>query len=164
MTSADMTTTLYPIDPASGEGVVDYGAQGVLIPDGNYQAVFLHHETSNVFKAAKVFLHFRVVDIGPAYEQTLFRAYGAKMLEGRTGRGGRFRLSPRSDLLAMLCRISGAKARPDRVSPAILKGLLLEIRTRTVNTDYKQRPLPEFLHYSVVDDVVGVLGGYGRTN
>lgn len=155
---------LAALDLVNAEGKVDYGGQKVLIPDGVYQAVYSHHETSAVFRSAKVFLHFRIVDLGPAFEKVVYRPYGAKRLEGKPGRGGRFRLSPRSELLLMLCRVLGVRARPDRISPSWLKGLLVEIRTRTVTTDFRQRPLADFMRYSVVDDVIRVIGGHGQTN
>jgi hypothetical protein len=155
--------TLSAFSSKDAEGGVDYGDQ-VLIPDGTYQAVFLHHETHPSFRSAKVFLHFRIVDLGPGYEKSLYRAYRAKRIEGKPGRGGRFRLHPRSELFLMLCRVNGVRARPDRVSTSWLKGLLLEVRTRTVTHDFRQRPLAEFMRYSVVDDVIQVLGGHGTTN
>jgi hypothetical protein len=55
----------------------------------------------------------------------------------------------------MLFRVLNVRHRPDRISLLGLKHSVLQVRTRTVTSDYRQEPLPENLRYSVVSDVLG---------
>lgn len=137
------------------EVVVEHGKIWPLVAEGMYQAVFTGHETAWLFKSCKVFLHFKIVTPGEHFEKKLFRAYRVRTLIGAPGPGGRFKLKPRSDLFLMLCRVLDLKARPDRISLRDLKHCVLGISTRTVKADFKQKELPDFLRYSVVDEVLG---------
>ena len=139
--------------------IVDYSSRPLLVPDGKYQAVFVRHETAFVFRAAKVFLWFRIVNPGDYFSVELYRPYRVKKLLGKPGRGGKFKLAPGSELFTMLCRVLDIKARPDRISLLGLKHCILEIKTRTVTTDYLQRDVPDWLHYSVIADVCRKLTG-----
>jgi hypothetical protein len=127
------------------------------IPDGSYLAQYIHHDTCEVFQTAKVFVHFRIVEPGPFSGVCLYRAFRASGLIGKPGRNGRFRLKKRSELYLTLCWLhEGRKLRPDRVSLRDLRDVMLRVTTRTVFRDYKQRPLPEMLRYSVVDEIQGI--------
>ncbi len=132
------------------------GDQYPLVPDGEYVARFLLHETAVVFRTPKVFLHFELVDFGRYFKTQLWQAYRVRRLIGTPGKGGRFALGRRSELFLDLARLYDKSIRPDRISLSSLKDVLLRVRTRTVTTDYKQRPLPEHLHYSVIDSIMGV--------
>ena len=124
------------------------------IPDGSYLARYTHHDTAEVFGTAKVFAHFMIVEPGPYFDVRLMRAYRASGLIGKPGRNGRFRLKRRSELYLDLCRLDERrKRRPDRVSLRDFKDVVLWVTTRTVVRDYKQRPLPEALRYSVIDEL-----------
>jgi hypothetical protein len=35
----------------------------------------------------------------------------------------------------------------------VLRGKILRLKVRTVTKDYRQRDLPEFDHYSVIEDI-----------
>ena len=125
-----------------------------LIPDGNYPTKYTHHDTAIVFATAKVFVHFEIVEPGPYFGLRLMRAYRASGLIGKPTRNGRFRLKRRSELFLTLCRLDERrKRRPDRVSLRDFKDVVLWVTTRTVVRDYKQRPLPEALRYSVIDEL-----------
>lgn len=153
---------LVDVEQEAGEIVCDYSARPPLVPDGKYQAVLVRHETAFVFKTAKVFLWFRIIDPGEHYGKELYRPYRVKRLIGKPGRNGSFKLAPGSDLFSMLVRVldMGKKAmRPDRISLRALKNGVLEIKTRTVTKDYQQREAVEWLRYSVVDDVTRQLTG-----
>lgn len=127
------------------------------VPDGDYLAHLVYHETAFAFKAPKVYLWFKLIDYGEHFEKMLYRPYRVKSLKGKPGRNGRFVLTKGGDLLKMILRVlqHGPK-RPDRVSLSDLKNRAIRIRTRTVKADYLQRPLPEALWYSVVDEVRGI--------
>ncbi len=128
-----------------------------LLPEGEYLVAYTHHETALVFRTPKVFVHFRIVEPGPYFDTRLFRAYRTAESIGQLGKNGRFKLKPRSELYLTMCWLYQAqKIRPDRVSLRDLKQLRLRATVRTVNKDYKQRPLPENLHYSVLDEIKGI--------
>ena len=127
-----------------------------LIPEGVYTASYTHHETATIW-TAKVFVWFRLVELGPHQGVMLYRPYRAKELLGPAGRNGHFRLHQRSELYLALCRLSESRyIRPDRISLRMLKRVLLRVTVRTVLKDYKQRPLPALSHYSVVDKLLDV--------
>lgn len=114
------------------------------VPDADYLAHLVYHETAFAFTAPKVYLWFKLIEFGEHFEKMLYRPYGAKSLKGKPGRNGRFTLVKGSDLLKMILRVlqQGPK-RPDRVSLSDLKNRILRVRTRTIKTDYRQRALPE---------------------
>jgi hypothetical protein len=143
---------------------IDWGRQAPLVPDGEYVAKFVGHETAVVFGEGKVFLHFEIVDGGPLSGAKLFRAFRVVSLVGTPGPGGKFRAAHRGDLVATLARVLDINPRRDRITLRPLKSVLLRIRTRTVaaKRDAKSKkmiPRPEWLRYSVVDDVVRVEAG-----
>lgn len=156
------TLKLVEPEPDDGEIVCDYSSRPPLVPDGKYQAVLVRHETAFVFKTAKVFLWFRIIEPGEHYGKELYRPYRVKRLIGKPGKNGSFRLAPGSDLFSMLVRVldmSKRAVRPDRISLRALRHGVLEIKTRTVTKDYQQREAVEWLRYSVVDDVTRQLTG-----
>ena len=65
----------------------------------------------------------------------------------------------RSQLFLDLVGLFDRKVRRDRISLACLKTVLLRVRVRTVSKDYKQRPLPESIRYSVISDLIAVEAG-----
>lgn len=147
---------------ASGEAQIEHGGAGALIPEGEYRAKFTWHDTAYVFKTPKAFLHFEIVDLGEHCGIQLFRAYRVSALIDKPSpgqssvRNGKFKLKPRSALFEMLCRVLDIQVRPDRISVRDLKNHVLKIKVRTVTTNYRGKSLPPFLHYSTVDDVMGV--------
>lgn len=142
------------------DDIVVEGNPRPFIEPGKYQAVLVGWETHRTYKTPKVYLHFRIVDPGPAFEVEIFRAYRVSGFVGKPGRMGRFKLKRRSDLYLALCRLyEGRKLRPDRMSLRGLGGLVLIVSVRTVTIDARQRPLPECEHYSVVDALLDVAAG-----
>jgi hypothetical protein len=129
------------------------------IPEGVYRAVFVRSTTISMRMfggAPKVFLDFRIVDQGDAFEVIVSRCYRVRALTSKPGRAGTFLLGKRSELFLTLSRLTSAKLRPDRISvKELLRGRVLVLRVRTVKTDYLKRPLPPALAYSVVQDVIG---------
>jgi len=143
---------------AAHDGVVE-GTPQPLIPPGEYVAVFLYYETKNMYKTPKLFMHFEIVDLGAYCRTKLYAPFRVAGLIGKEGRNGRFKLGIRSELFLTLCRLQPKVIRPDRISLRGFKGALFKIRVRTVEKDYRQRPLPEFLKYSVVDAILSVEAG-----
>lgn len=135
---------------AIDDGVVE-GTARPLIPPGEYVAVYLYYETKKMFKTAKLFMHFEIVDLGPYCGTKLYAPFRVAGLIGKEGKNGRFKVGMRNELFLTLCRLQLKVIRPDRISLRAFKGALFKIRVRAVGKDYRQRPLPEFLQYSVVD-------------
>ena len=145
-----------PTEVALDDILVD-GKVWPCIPSQIYQAVYTHHETTKVFNTPKVFVHFRIVEPGPYFGVHLYRAFRVADFVGKPGRNGRFRLKKRSELYLTMCWLyEWRKMRPDRVSLRDLKSVVLRVTTRTVKRDYKQRPLPEALRYSVIYEIKGI--------
>lgn len=152
-----MSVRLQVAQPA--DGLIE-GTAPPLVPPGMYAGQFLHHETALLFRhAPKVFLHFRLVDMGPHNGKLLWRPYNVRELIGRVGRGGRFKVSRRSDLVRELAAISGQRFRLDRISFDSMRHILVRLRVRVVQRDQRQRQIPEPLRYSIVAELIGVETG-----
>jgi hypothetical protein len=120
------------------------------IPDGDYQARFLWHDTALLFvRSPKVVMHFEICE-GPYAQTRLSRYYRVKHLIGKVGRNGRFKLAAGGDLYRTLVRLQDVKTRPDRISIRPLRSMLFRIGVRTVDRDREGRPLAEGAQYSVI--------------
>ncbi len=146
---------------ANDDIVVDYSEQHPHVPDAIYEATFVRHNTALAFgNSPTVFLWFKLVTPGPNFETELFRAYRVKALMGRPSKtGGQFKLSPNSLLFKDLGAIADYKLKPSRVSLSILRNCVLEVRTRTVRKGWDQKELPDWLQYSVIDQIIGTTTG-----
>jgi hypothetical protein len=136
--------------------VVVEGPQWPRVPDAQYRAVLLGHETIALAafrNSPKVMLRFRIVDPGEQLGAVLFRAYRVAKILGKPRTDGAFVLRRRSELFLDLRAIAGT-SRPDRISLRALHGAVLRISTRTVAVDYRQRRLPEDDRYSVVAKLI----------
>jgi hypothetical protein len=125
-----------------------------LIPDGEYMARYLHHETAVLFggRAHKIFLRFEICD-GEHQGVQIVRPYRVRKVVGRTGRNGKFVLAAGSDLYRTLARLLDVRSRPDRITLRPLKHMLFRITTRTIIKDRDDRELTEGARYSMVDTV-----------
>lgn len=140
------------------------------IPDGTHRVQFLHHDTAVTFTVLKVFLHLQVVDPGEHLGVRIYRPYRVQRIIGRAKRHGRFVLGVRHELFVTLVRLyeeharrtQAPRIRPDRVTLRPLRGCVLEATTRTVTHEHRQRPLPECLRYSVVDELTRIVAGCPR--
>ena len=129
-----------------------------LIPEGEYLITYKYHETATVFTTSKVFAYFDIVEQGPHLGIRLYRPFRVRELIGKPRKNGRFKLGKRHELFLELCRLDerGIRLRPDRLSLHVLKNTVIRATIRTVTTDYKQRPLPKRLRYSVIGEFKGV--------
>ena len=133
-----------------------------LIPEGDYSMSYKYHETTaKAFGTPKVFVYFTIVEPGPYFGTHLYRSYRVRGFIGKHGKNGRFKLGKRNELFLVLCRLNEreTRLRPDRVSLQALRNAVVRATVRTVKTDYKQRPLPQTLHYSVIDELISVEAG-----
>ncbi len=135
------------------------GKRWPLLPDCEYVMRYLYHETVMAFRTPKVILHMQIVEPGQHHAKRLIQAYRVRELKGKPRKWGRFKLTRHQDLFITLAHLYGKRLRHDRVSLRALGKVLLRATTRTVATDYRQRPLPEVLHYSVVDELVSIEAG-----
>jgi hypothetical protein len=151
-----MTATVRAFPKRGNEGEISFDTsnRAPLIAPGEYQAIYVHHETKYIFQCPKVFVWFRIVSPGPAFDVMVYRAYRVRALTTKQGKHGGFKASRGSDIYYDLGRILNIRMRPDRVSATQLRGVVCGVRVRTVTKDHKQRPIPEWDHYSVIDDLL----------
>jgi hypothetical protein len=69
--------------PIPEECEVDYGRACATIPEGEYKAVFTHHETAFVFKTAKVFVWFRTNRPWTSFRQADLQSLPRPQSEGQ---------------------------------------------------------------------------------
>lgn len=131
---------------------IDWGHQ-ILIPPGKYQAVYVTHETTEGNWGPKVKVVFRITDLGPYYESIVEAWYNVKALKARPGKKRGLILSRHCKLSTELLRVLGVKERVSRISPAQLRGKLLEITVRTVKSNSRQKEYAAVQQYSVVDSI-----------
>lgn len=132
----------------------------LLVTPGSYDLRFDYYETSILFgKAAKLTLWFTVIEVG--HEQfgqgRLPRYFNIVKPIGRRGRDGRFKVGPKSDFIREYARLFGAPARLDRIPMSEFERHIIRGKVRTVMHGSDQRPIPEGLRYSVIDELVEVL-------
>ena len=128
-----------------------------LIPEGEYNAVYVKHSTSDGSYGAKVKITFRIVSHGAFFEKEINAWYNLKATGKKVGKQGKIKLSSHSKLTYELLNALQIRHRVDRLSPVLLKGHIAVIRVRTVKTNSRQKKLPEVLQYSTVDEIVCLL-------
>jgi len=86
-----MSAALKAVPVPEAEGVLD-AVRPALIPPGEYDLLYLYHETGMLFagKAPKLSLWFKVVTLGPFLDAKVARHYNVKRLLSKPGKGGRF--------------------------------------------------------------------------
>ena len=135
---------------------VDWG-DSVLIPVGEYEAVYVSHENTNGSFGPKVKVTFRIVSQGPFYETLIPAWYNIQDGSSSKRKGAKVKLKRGSRLTGELLKVLQIKQRVDRLSPSMLKGYLLVVKVRTVKTNSRQKKLTEAQQYSLVDSLVCIL-------
>jgi hypothetical protein len=97
---------------------------------------------------------FKILDMGPYFETQVWAFYRLKGVSGKRPAAGR-----RSRLVRDLQRAGLQVKRSDRLPIGRLRGLILKGRVRTVDKDGDGDPLPEEAKYSVLDKILGRVGG-----
>jgi hypothetical protein len=154
----DKGPALKAVSVPEADGVLD-AVRPALIAPGEYDLRYLYHETGMLFagKAPKLSLWFKVVTLGPFLDAKVARYYNVKQLLSKPGKGGRFAFGWHSELMSDYARLFGEPRRPDRLSLAGLKGVVVRGAIRTVRTNWKQKARPECLTYSVIDSLIRVM-------
>ena len=145
------------------------GPEYSLIPDGEYQAMYLYHETSNIFTrkegkvrtGGKLYLWFEILPFhsGEANKKRLFKSYNVASLVGKKGRGGKFRMTRGKWFVRDYERLIGRTKRKDRISPRAFSGKIFLVETKTVKTNQDQEEWWEESQYSVIDKIKEVIAG-----
>ena len=139
------------------EFLVDWG-NSISIPEGEYEAVYVSHMTTNGSFGPKVKITFRIVSCGEYFETLIDAWYNLKSTGEKLGKRGRTGLSKCSKLtLEMMNLFIHRKQRLNRISPEQLKGYIVVIKVRTVKQNSKQKMLPVLMHYSTVDAMLRIL-------
>ena len=129
----------------------------ILIPEGEYKAVYVSHHTTNGTFGPKLKITFRIVSQGTYFESLIDGWYNLKGTGEKVGKRGRIIASKHSDFVREMLNIFQQKTRVDRISPAQLKGYIVVIKVRTVTQNGRQKKLSGVLQYSTVDSMVGLL-------
>lgn len=141
-----------------GAGLID-GKAWPLVPSGTYSAAYLHYETGKAFNVPRVYLHFKIVDLGPHCGVILYRAYRAKSISGKRPKGGAFKAPRNGDYVREMAAILNLRGRVDRIPPSMLRGFVVRIEVEEVVLDYRQRQLAPALRYSVVRRLICIEAG-----
>jgi hypothetical protein len=132
------------------------------VDPGIYRLSFVKSRTTLLYgrkNAPKLALTFRIQDMGPFYGVELERWYNVKRLIGKPGKSGRFKVGPGSEFVREYLTLFPAPAkRLDRMSFKPFRSAIITGRVETVTTNSKQQQLPEPLHYSIIRELLEVVG------
>ena len=127
-----------------------------ILPDGEYETYCYKQElASYIGKNKKLYLHFKVLDLGENIDKEIMKVYNTKLKVTSGGRKS-LCLSPSSDLAYDIFTLFPDLNRYDRLSGKIFVGKKFLVSTRVVKSDYKQRVKPKQLQYSVIDKILKV--------
>jgi hypothetical protein len=148
------------------------GPENVLIPEGIYQASYMHYETNGMFakkakatkaklEGGKLYAWFWIDPYGekPHLSQRieLYMPWNATAVLFPLGKGGKFEMSKKSNFFKDYKRLIGV-ARGDRISPNAFKEKLCEIEVGTVKINRNQKKHSEADCYSVIRRIIGITG------
>jgi hypothetical protein len=154
-----MSTNIVQMPGQDGGGSLVYVTP--LVPEGEYLLAFSHHETVWQFHSHKLVLHFRVVS-GPRNGVRLCRYYAVQGVATRSRqKGGQFKAGQKSDFFREYCRVFGAPARLDRITPATYRNTVVLGEVVTVTKGHDQQPIPEGARYSKVSRLFRLEAGKG---
>ena len=139
----------------------EFGIVGELPPKitpGNYDLVYVRHETARMFKgkAHKLIMHFRIVTMGEFFEAELPRYYNVMNVAPKRKKNGNFKAGLKCDFLREYCTLfPGRLNRRDRIPMSPFKGSIILGKVITVK-EARGRPIPTELQYSRIDQLLGV--------
>jgi hypothetical protein len=97
--------------------------------------------------------------MGPFYEVDLERWYNVRRLTSKPGKGGGFHVGAGSEFLREYLTLFPIPVkRLDRMSLKPFRSAIITGRVETVTTNSKQQELPEPLHYSIIRELLEVVG------
>ena len=148
------------------------GPENVLIPEGIYQASYMHYETNGMFakkakatkaklEGGKLYAWFWIDPYGekPHLSQRieLYMPWNATAVLFPLGKGGKFEMSKKSNFFKDYKRLIGV-ARSDRISPNAFKKKLWKVEVGTVKINRNQKKHSEADCYSVIRSILGITG------
>ena len=148
------------------------GPENVLIPEGIYQASYMHYETNGMFakkakatkaklEGGKLYAWFWIDPYGekPHLSQRieLYMPWNATAVLFPLGKGGKFEMSKKSNFFKDYKRLIGV-ARSDRISPNAFKKKLWKVEIGTVKINRNQKKHIESDCYSVIRSILVITG------
>ena len=123
-----------------------------LVPDNSYELVYVNHKYVPAFGGNyKLVMTFRIVSQGEHYEKLLKRFYNVH-------RQNKMFSAPKNGYLTREMRQLFGNTLKTRGLPLDrLKENVILGKTRTVESDYRQKKLGEANQYSIIDQLVKVL-------
>ena len=135
------------------------GAPAPLVKPGVYDLRYDFHETAVMFgRAPKLVLRFTIIEMGTEYFDTvqLPKSYNASKLMERPKKFGRFKVGFKSEFLRDYVRMFSMPVRLDRIPMSAFERVIVRGKVRVVTHGSDQRPIPDGLKYSVIDELVGL--------
>ncbi len=134
------------------------GEKPALIEAGTYELRFDYHATCVMFgRAPKLACWFTVVTMGPYFNTVkLARFYNVRRLIGRPARNGRFKAGWGCNFVREYGRLFRLPSRLDRIGMSEFGRHVILAKVRTVTHGADQRPIPDGLQYSVIDELIGI--------
>lgn len=123
------------------------------VPEGEYSLAYTGHALKFMFNTGKLFVRFKIVQ-GEYTGRRLYGAYRVVLTGKRT-----FTCGQASSIYRQFTRLSGKRERRDRLPLSLLANTVVRAKVRTVKTDSRQRPLPPYQFYSVVDELLTIEAG-----
>ncbi|TNC82774.1 MAG: hypothetical protein C9356_02580 [Oleiphilus sp.] len=129
-----------------------------LLPPGEYEVGFDCYETRFLHRGHKLVLWFKVATMGEHFGKRLPRYYNISRMLGKAGKNGKFRAGRKSDFVREFYSVIPKQiGRLDRIPMTALNNVLVRAKVKTVTNGYDQRPIPEPLQYSVIEELVGAV-------
>ncbi len=136
---------------------IDDDARPVLVGEGEYDFALVSSWKGYMFgRCPKLILNFRIVTEGPYFGKVLYRCYGIK---GFRKRGEIAAKGWHSDFVREYSRLFGVPRKRGEIRLIKYQNKIFRGSVRTVDRDYKQRPLPDHIKYSVIDQLTKVVVG-----
>lgn len=142
--------------PDSGYAAID-GERPTLVPPGTYDVSFCAFSTFILFgRASKLNLQFKILTMGPYFEQRVSRYYNVTRIIGRPGINGRFKVGFSSDFIREYAKLFPVPNRLDRIPMSAFEKHIFTAKVRTVEKGSQQEEIPEGLRYSVISELIGI--------
>ena len=133
------------------------GERPSLVPPGEYDVTFCGYSTFILFgRASKLNLQFKIVTLGPHFEQPISRYYNVARLIGRPGINGPFKVGFSSDFIRDYARLFPPPARLDRIPMSHFEKHVFIAKVRTVEKGSQQEAIPDVLRYSAISELLGI--------
>ena len=135
---------------SSANTVIEFpGAAIIWIPDGLYRVAFTRYTISTRFGRGSLEIWFKVTDYGAHFEQPLCRYYKVQR-EGKRS----FRASRHSAYAREFAAVFGRSAPTGSPGISCFRDIYIDAQVRSVNSDHRQRKLPDVARYSVIGELV----------